>query len=137
MDDFIGIRKEPASLCPSSLECQEHTTSPLQRPLELVTITHPFHPLRGQQVEVIRVRRGTDPDIIVRHPDGSHAAVAMSWTNYAVPAGTEPPSTPPHLLDFTGLCQAVQLIDRIRQDDRYPTADDGDGFGTPISDGYD
>jgi hypothetical protein len=44
---------------------------------------------------------------------------------------------PPHLLDFTGLCQAVQFIDRIRQDDRYPTADDGDGFGTPVSDGYD
>jgi len=123
----------------ASWECQEHTTSPLQRPLELVTITHPFHPLRGQQVEIIRVRRGTDPDIVVRHPDGSHAAVAMSWTDYAVPTGMEPPSTstPPHLLDFTGLRQAVQLIARIRQDGRYSAADDGDGFGTPADDGYD
>ena len=61
----------------------------------------------------------------------------MSWTDYAVPAGTKPPSTPPHLLDFTGLLQAVQLITRIRQDGRYSAADDGDGLGTPADDGYD
>ena len=127
----------PVLLGLESSECQEHTTPPLQHPLELVTIIHPFHPLRGQQVEVIRVRRGTDPDIIVRHPDGSHAAVAMSWTDYAIPAGVEPPSSPPHLLEFTGLRQAVQLIARIRQDGRCSTADDGDGFGTPVADGYD
>jgi hypothetical protein len=105
--------------------------------LGLVTITHPFHPLRGQQVAVVRIRRGADPDIIIRHPDGSHAAIAMSWTDYAVPAVSEPPPTLPHLLDFEGLCQVAQLIERIRQDGRYPTVDSGGEFGMSASDGYD
>ena len=44
----------------------QHTT-PLDQPSSgFVTITHPHHPLRGQRVEVVRVRRGADPDLIVR-----------------------------------------------------------------------
>lgn len=64
---------------------------------------------------MIRIRRGADPDLIVRLPDGRHAAIAMSWTDYALPAGCQPPPTLEHLLDFQGLCQAAQLIERIRQ----------------------
>ena len=29
-------------------------------------VIHPHHPLYGQQVEIIRVRRGPDPDLIIR-----------------------------------------------------------------------
>jgi hypothetical protein len=39
-----------------------------------VTITHPYHPLRGQQLPVVCFRHGESPDVIVRLPDGSHAA---------------------------------------------------------------
>jgi hypothetical protein len=85
-----------------------------------VTITHPYHPLCGQQVEIVRVRRGTDPDLIVRLADGLHVAIAMSWTDYAASPGLDPPSIPPHLLDFDGLCRAAQLIDRIRQEGHHP-----------------
>jgi hypothetical protein len=91
-----------------------------------VTVTHPFHPLRGQRVEVVRIRWGADPDLIVRHPDGLHAAIALGGTDYATLPDIEPPSIPPHLLDFDGLCLAVQLIDRIRQESRHLAADDGD-----------
>jgi hypothetical protein len=80
-----------------------------------VTILHPNHPLCGQQVEVIRIRRGADPDLIVRLPNGLHAAIAMSWTDYALPTCCIPPPTPTHLLDFQGLRQAAQLIEHFRQ----------------------
>jgi hypothetical protein len=103
----------------------------------LVTITHPYHPLRGQQVEVICVRRGTDPDLVIRLPDGLHAAIAMSSTDYAVPPDLDPPSVPPHLLDFDGLRQVVQLIEHIRQEGRYSAADDGDKTCTPDDVSYD
>jgi hypothetical protein len=99
-----------------------------------VTITHPFHPLRGQQVEIIRIRSGTDPNLIVRLPDGSHAAVAVDWTDYATSSDLEPLSVPPHLLDFDGLCQVVQFIDRIRQEGQYPASDGEDKHGTPAGD---
>ena len=80
-----------------------------------MTVTHPFHPLRGQQVEIIRVRRAADPDLIIRLADGRHIAIAASWTDYYGP--DEPPTQRPavHLLDGDGLRQAAQLVQRIQQ----------------------
>jgi hypothetical protein len=49
--------------------------------LEWVTITPPHHPLCGQRCAVVRIRRGVDPDLILRLADGTHAAMAMSWTD--------------------------------------------------------
>jgi Family of unknown function (DUF5372) len=78
--------------------------------LGLVTITHPFHPLCGQQVEVIRLRQGTDPDLVIRLPNGQHAALAMSSTDYANPPGLDRPSTPPPLLDLLALFEIIERI---------------------------
>jgi len=89
-----------------------------------VTVTHPFHPLRGQQVEVVRIRSGADPDLIVRHPDGRHAAIAVDWTDYAALPDIDPPPIPPNLLDFDGLWQAAQLIERIRREGRVSGPED-------------
>ena len=61
------------------------------------------------------MRRGADPDLIVRLPDGLHAAIAMSWTDYAHPTGCNSRPPPTHLLDFQGLRQAAQLIEHLRQ----------------------
>jgi hypothetical protein len=72
--------------------------------------------------------------LIVRLPDGSHAAVAVDWTDYATASDLEPPSVPPHLLDFDGLCQVVQFIDRIRQGGQYPASDSEDEYCTPTGD---
>jgi hypothetical protein len=84
-----------------------------------VTITHPHHPLRGQQLPVVCIRRGESPDIIVRLPDGSHAAVALSATDYAPgPSASLSPSS--QLLDLSGLLQMVQLIDGLRRQGRFP-----------------
>jgi hypothetical protein len=81
--------------------------------LEFVTIIHPYHPLNGQQVEVVRVRRGSDPDLIVRLPDGRHAAVAMSMTSYA--GSTEWLDDRLHLLDLDGLRQIVAFLDALQK----------------------
>jgi hypothetical protein len=86
-----------------------------------VTITHPHHPLQGQQLPVVCVRRGENPDVIVCLPDGSHAAVALSATDQATASsGALPPTHASHLLDLHGLRQMAQLIDALRQHGRFP-----------------
>jgi Family of unknown function (DUF5372) len=84
-----------------------------------VTITHPHHPLRGQQLPIVCIRRGDKPDVIVRLPDGSHAAVALSATDYpADPLPALPSAAAAHLLDLQGLRQLAQLVDDLRQPER-------------------
>jgi Family of unknown function (DUF5372) len=87
--------------------------------LGCVIVTHPHHPLRGQQLPVVGVRHGERPDVIVGLPDGSHAAVALSATDYAADSSASlPPS--PHLLDLKGLRQMAQLIEGLRHPGRFP-----------------
>ncbi|NTV62942.1 MAG: hypothetical protein HGA65_05320 [Oscillochloris sp.] len=81
-----------------------------------MTITHPYHPLYGQQVTVVRQRRGAQPDLIVRLPDGSHTAIAMHLTDYAGAPAAHSSTEAPSLLDLTGLRQVVQLVERLRQE---------------------
>ena len=86
-----------------------------------MTITHPHHPLRGQQLPVVCVRRGESPDVIVRLPDGSHAAVALGATDYtADPLESLAPTAAAHLLDLQGLRQLAQFIDERRRQGRLP-----------------
>ncbi len=68
----------------------------------------------------MRVRRGADPDLIVQLPDGTHAAIAMSCTDYAATTPPAPRMNAPHLLDLDGLCLVAQLLDRLRQEGRVP-----------------
>ncbi|MFQ5592249.1 MAG: DUF5372 family protein, partial [Phycisphaerae bacterium] len=103
-------------------EYPQYTTSQSQPSLEYVTITHPHHPLHGQRCEVVRIRRGVDPDLVIRLADGSHAAIAMSSTDYGetpehanAPSGSDLP-----LLDLQGLRQIALLVDQLRQDGRLP-----------------
>ena len=92
-----------------------------------MTITHGYHPRHGERVRLIRVCRGADPDLEVKLPNGLRLRVAMSCTDYATPQGTAHPSTPPHMLDFNGLRLAAEVIERMRQEGRYPVADDEGG----------
>ena len=101
-------------------ECTEYpkyTTHQFQLSSGFVTITHPHHPLYQQQVEILRIRRGADPDLIVRLPDGMHGAVAMSWTDYAGIADI-PSTEPPPLLALAGLRELVQRVAQRQQQSR-------------------
>jgi hypothetical protein len=67
---------------------------------------------------VVNVRRGADPDLIIRYPDGTHAAIAMSSTDYALSRAPEPQVGCSYLLDLLGLYQVACLITRFRHEDR-------------------
>jgi hypothetical protein len=66
------------------------------------------------------MRRGIDPDVIVRLPHGSHAAIAMSWTDYGEGLPQEHSDQALPLLDLQGLRQVAHLIEQLRQDGRLP-----------------
>ena len=78
-------------------------------------VTHPHHPLCGERVAVVRMRRGLDPDLIIRLPSGRHAAIAMSWTDYAAPAVPAGEGAAAHLLAIDGLRQAAALVARLQE----------------------
>jgi len=81
-----------------------------------VTVCHPHHPLRGQQLPVVSIRHGEHPDVIVRLPDGSHAAVAIEATDLAEkPSAAITPASASHMLAIDGLRRMVQLLDAIRR----------------------
>jgi hypothetical protein len=73
-------------------------------------VTHPHHPRHGQRVQLVRVRRGPDPDLIIRMPDGYHGAIAASLTDYAEPADPDLSLTEPPLLSIEGLWQIAQWV---------------------------
>src|SRR5438270_5781956 len=88
---------------PSWLAYSQRTT-PFSKPsVEWVSVTHPHHPLHGQRVQLIRVRRGADPDLIIRLPDGYHGAIAASLTDYNGPPGPDVSTMDPSLLSIEGL----------------------------------
>jgi hypothetical protein len=76
----------------------------------LVTVTHPHHPLFGQQLQVVRIqhRPPAEPDLIVALPDGSHAGIALSCTDYAPP--TVPGTAAAPLLDLDGLRRLADYV---------------------------
>jgi hypothetical protein len=83
-----------------------------------VTVSHPHHPLRGQRVEVVQVRRGADPDLIIRLPDGRHAAIAQSWTTEPHRPAAERPAVAAPLLAADGLRELAALVARLRERER-------------------
>ena len=91
--------------------------------MEWVTVTHPHHPLYSQRVQLIRVRRGPDPDLIIRMSDGYHGAIAASLTDYAGPPETDASSTEPPLLSPEGLWQMAHFIEQQRQLHPLPEGD--------------
>jgi Family of unknown function (DUF5372) len=112
---FLSRKAEPA---PWASPYSQYTTLLSQPSLGFVTIVHPHHPLRGQRCEVVRVRRGANPDVVLRLPDGSRAAIALSWTDYDNAAPPEQSKAELPLLDLDGLRRAAQLIAHMRQEGR-------------------
>jgi hypothetical protein len=47
------------------------------------TITHPFHPYRGQCLEVLKTRRVAGIDtLILCHPELGSCSVSQEWTDW-------------------------------------------------------
>jgi Family of unknown function (DUF5372) len=84
-------------------------------------MTHPHHPLRGQRLPVVCLRGGANPAVIVRLPDGSHAAVALDATDYATdPSASRSSASAAPLLDLDGLRRLAQFLTHLRQQGRSP-----------------
>jgi hypothetical protein len=80
----------------------------------------------------VRIRRGNDPDLIVVLPDGRHAAIALSSTDYASDLENPLSVAAEHLLDLDGLRRVIQLLDRLALPDRA-TSTAGDPVQTKPS----
>jgi hypothetical protein len=76
-------------------------------------ITHPFHPLRGHQFVVLKIRKVSGVETLsLRHAERGSFAVPREWTDWA-PPGT--PSEPingqqPLLFDVTGALALSELV---------------------------
>ncbi len=68
------------------------------------------------------MRRGPDPDLIIRHVDGYHGAIAASWTSYAS-AGETLASEKPPLLDVEGLCDLARCVEQLEERGRHALKD--------------
>ncbi|MGB7340846.1 MAG: DUF5372 family protein, partial [Phototrophicaceae bacterium] len=73
-----------------------------------VTVTHPFHPLRGQQVTVLCIyQRSNEPDLYIETATGMTMCLAMSLTDYELQVSAQPVV---HLLTGDGLLQIANFI---------------------------
>jgi Family of unknown function (DUF5372) len=72
---------------------------------------HPFHPLRGQQFIVLKVRMVSGVETLsLRHPDLGSFAMPRDWTDWA-PPGSQPHSDGERLLvDALGLVALAAFI---------------------------
>ena len=75
---------------------------------EWVEITHPFHPLRGQQFVILKERRVANiPTLVLRGSDLGTFAVPLDWTSNAIVAET------PTIFDASCLLQLSELVVHI------------------------
>ena len=64
--------------------------------------------------EHLCLRKGAVPEIIVQHPDRTHAALALSATDNPDPPPIQNPTEPVALLDLQGLRNLVRLVEGLR-----------------------
>ena len=98
---------------------RRQTTSSMGTP-SYVTITHPYHPLRGQKLELINVQRRVTPELMVRHPDGRSIRIPRDWTDYNAPQAGQTKAPPAHLLDIKGLREIARFISNINSENLEP-----------------
>jgi hypothetical protein len=75
-----------------------------------VLITHPYHPLHGKRLEVVRILQGVRSGLMIRMPDGTQARVPRNWTDYESSQDGQAATDASHLLDIRGLHQAARII---------------------------
>jgi hypothetical protein len=82
-----------------------------------VEISHPFHPLRGQRLQVLRRRRLSGRDtLIVREPTRGSGSVSVlrEWTDWAEPSALSLPGAP--RLALEPLLELVKLVESLSEE---------------------
>ena len=69
---------------------RRHSHRPSSDDLGFVVVTHPFHPLIGQRLEVLYVkRRGADEVFVCAGGVGGQVTLSRSWTDRGPPARSQ------------------------------------------------
>ena len=84
-----------------------HSAAWSSEDLGFVVITHPFHPLSGQRLEVLFVkRRGAESVFVCAGGVGDRVTVPRSWTDRGAPALA-------HRLSIEGLAELAAVTRAI------------------------
>ncbi|WP_295432607.1 DUF5372 family protein [uncultured Thiodictyon sp.] len=77
------------------------------------TITHPFHPLRGQRFGVLKTRRSGGLEILIlRHAERGSYAIARDWTDWSL---SEPIPRPDGCLSQLALETLGELTELVSE----------------------
>ena len=83
-------------------------------PLGWAEISHPFHPLRGRRLEVLKKRRVAGVDtLILRELERGTFSVPREWTDWADPSPYDSLTLPPQRLAADCLFELVALLDAL------------------------
>jgi hypothetical protein len=81
-------------------------------------ITHPFHPLRGHQFVVLKIRKVSGVETLsLRHAERGSFAVPREWTDWAAP-GTPSEALDgqqPLLFDAAGALAISELVCSLKR----------------------
>jgi len=78
------------------------------------TITHPFHPLRGQRFEVLKTRRAGGMEIVMlRHAERGSYAIARDWTDWSLSEPIPPPDGRLSKLALETLAELTELVTEL------------------------
>ena len=107
---FLKLRGIPNSVCPRL----EQTALVPHSPLGWAEISHPFHPLGGRRLEVLKKRRVAGADtLILRELERGTFSVPRAWTDWADPSPYDSLTLPPHRLAADFLFELVALLDAL------------------------
>ncbi|MFP3031110.1 MAG: DUF5372 family protein, partial [Wolbachia sp.] len=94
----------------------ESTALKYNESLEYVTITHPFHPWKGQRFQIIPTRRCNDRDILnLKTLAGGIITILRDWTDKADPNPYKVITGSLPTLSFSHLQQLVKLVADLDQ----------------------
>jgi hypothetical protein len=76
-------------------------------------ITHPYHPLRGQQFPLLKIRRIGGVETVILHGIDGTFAVPLAWTDRAEPNPWQTIGINPPLFSAQSLVSLVELLDLL------------------------
>jgi hypothetical protein len=82
-------------------------------------IRHPYHPLRGQRLEVIKQRRVAGVDtLILRQSQYGTISIAQGWTDWADPSVYEMLGWPAGHFEAESLLRLVTFLEQFQGDSK-------------------
>ena len=82
-------------------------------------ITHPFHPRRGQRLQILKARQISGVQtLILRGPSGETFVVNQDWTDRAEPSANSSLNIGDSIRNAQSLLALAELVENIRPQNR-------------------